>query len=96
MLDVRDLGVDRGRPHLEQVAPAQVSGLLVHPDQVDLELVRDLARRVAGDDDVAPRRVDLAVECDRDRLSGLGVVEVLVEQDDVLDRSSLAGQTRTS
>ena len=84
-LRLRNRGTDGAGTDLHQIRPSGQHGVFVHPHDVRLELVGDLSRIVGRAQQIASARVDLVGECDRDRLTGDGFVEVAVHRDDAID-----------
>ena len=68
-----------------------VAGLLVHPHQVHLELVGDLARILRRDDDVASGAVHVPIQGDGYSLIGDCSIQCVFVENDLIHGCDLAG-----
>ena len=85
VLEIADPRPDRLGTQLEPVGPAGQQGAFGHPDQVGLELVRDLRGSPGGGDQIAARDIHVWREGQGHGLARVGLVEVAVQGDDALD-----------
>ena len=75
-----------------QVGATGEHGLLVHPDQADLELVGHAGRVFCGGQHIAATAIDFFGQGQGDRLSGHGLLQVTVEGDDARDSALLSAR----
>ena len=82
VLRLRDRRRDDFRADLHPVRASRQHRLVGHPDDRDVELVRDPGWPVGRREYVATAHVDLVLERDRDRLAGDRLLEIAVHRDD--------------
>ncbi|MNO80859.1 hypothetical protein D3C76_720790 [compost metagenome] len=80
---------------LHQVGAAGEHGLLVHPDQADLELVGDAGRIFCGGQDIATAAIDFVGQGEGNGLAGHGLLQVAIEGHDARNPALLPGRQHT-
>ena len=88
VLGLADRHADGLRPDAHEIGTAGKHRILVHPDEMGLELVRETRRGVRTADQIATTGVHIVGEHHGHRLSGDGQIEITVHGDDPIDGSA--------